>query len=215
MVKRTLLSLAALVIVLESYQLATESTSVTSVLANMAFDNNLHEVVPAKFFRASQMSPEDLRDFVTSRKIRTVIDLRMNPKSNSSAYQGDNEKLEQIGVSYRHFPLLGSKEMTQEQLLALLNLLDEVEEPIVVNCSSGTHRSGVVTAIYLMEKQGMSYQEAISQLSPKYGFIASERKLKSYFSGRPTIDNVIWRYGKARENNPELTFRAWVEAGME
>lgn len=214
MVKKTLLSLVGFFVVLESYQLATESTSVTSVLANMAFENNLHEVAPRKFYRSSEMTVRKIENLVAKKQLRSVIDVRMDPHNLPVSYMGEETALSQIGVSYHHLPLKGSQEMTQEQLLELMKLIDEIEEPALVHCSSGTHRSGVVAAIYLMEKLGVPYEEAALQLSSRYGFISSERKLKSYFSGKPTIDNVIWRYGNAYKQDPNLTFRAWVERGM-
>jgi uncharacterized protein (TIGR01244 family) len=215
--KAVLKTSAVLLLVLgsfEIYQLTTESTSFTSSIAHVVFANNLHEVVPGKFYRSSEVKVRDFIPEVKRLGVHTVIDVRLGPKTLSHEYLGEEEALQRAQVYYRHFPLTGSKEMTKTQVLSLLKLLDEAAPPLLVHCSSGTHRSGVVSAIYLMEKEGVPFEEAIKQLSPKYGFFAAERRLKSVISGRPTIDNILWRYGEFLKNNPGVTFRGWVERYM-
>lgn len=198
---------------LELYQLASESTSITSAVSNIVFQHNLHEVVPGRLYRSAEMKPGDLKELMKEKGIKSIIDLRMNPKAVPESYFGESEAVESLGASYKHFPLMGSKEMELEQVKNLLSLLDRVETPVLVHCSSGTHRSGLVSAIWLMEKEGVPFNEAKEQLSSKYGFFLTERKLKSLVSGRWTIDNILWRYQEANSRSP-IAFREWVERGM-
>jgi len=198
----------------ETYQLTTESTSFTSSFAHVLFSNNLHEIVPSEIYRSSEMPVSTFVSETQRLGIKTVLDVRLGPDKLSKEYLGEAEALNAVGINYIHFPLKGSREMTQEQVADLLKLLNSAENPLLVHCSSGTHRSGVVTAIYLMDVKGLPYHEAIQQMSGKYGFFRFEREIKSAVSGRPTIDNILWRYGEFLEKHPNVKFREWVDAGM-
>jgi uncharacterized protein (TIGR01244 family) len=198
----------------ECYQLTTENTTITSSVAHLMFSNNLHEVMPAKLYRSGQMPVKTLLEETTRLGVKTVLDLRMEPDPVAKNDVQEEFALKPVGVSYLHFPLLGSREMKSEQVLELLRILNSVEGPLLVHCSSGTHRTGIVSAIYLMDVQGVPYEEAIRQMSAKYGFFKFEREIKSAFSGHPTIDNILWRYGEYLKKDPKIKFRDWVKAEL-
>lgn len=198
---------------LEGYQIGSEDTSFTSAIAQILFTNNLHEVRANELYRSAEMIPSEMAEVVREKNIKTVLDVRAGPKDLSPEYTGEEEAVSKVGAKYLSFPMIGSKEISQKSLIELLNLLENIEPPFLVHCTSGTHRSGAVAAIWLMEKDGISFEEAMKQLSPKYGYFYLERKLKSKIQGHPTIDNVLWRYGEAQEKE-KITFREWVEKGM-
>lgn len=211
--KKALLIIILLIVLLEGYQLATEETTITSALAHIFFTNNLHEVRTHELFRSAEMKPAEMAAVVKERGIKTVLDVRAGPNQLSPEYTGEEKAVDDVGGKYLSFPMVGSRELSEESILNLLNLIDTIEPPLLVHCTSGTHRSGAVAAIWLMERDGASFDEAMKQLSAKYGYFYLERQLKSKIQGHPTIDNVLWRYGEAlkREN---ISFRKWVESGM-
>ena len=210
--KKALLFFLFVLVLLEGYQIATEDTSFTSAISQILFTNNLHEVRVNELFRSAEMIPTEMASFVKEKNIKTVLDVRAGPKDLSSEYTGEEEAVSKVGAKYVSFPMIGSKEISQGSLLELLSLLEKVEPPLLVHCTSGTHRSGAVAAIWLMDRDGVSFDEAMKQLSAKYGYFYLERKLKSKIQGHPTIDNVLWRYGEAQEKE-KITFREWVEKG--
>lgn len=212
--KKSLLLLLFILVLLEGYQVATEDTSFTSAVAQIFFTNNLHEVRPNELFRSAEMVPDEMARIVKERNIKTVLDVRAGPKDLSPEFTGEEEAVNKVGAKYLSFPMIGSKEISQEALLELLSLLEKVEPPLLVHCTSGTHRSGAVAAIWMMDRDGVSFEEAIKQLSAKYGYFYLERKLKSKIQGHPTIDNVLWRYGEAQKKE-KISFRDWVEKGMQ
>lgn len=91
--------------------------------------------------------------------------------------------------------------------------LDEAVPPILVHCTSGTHRTGVVAAIWLIHKEGLLPEKAVGQLSSKFGFFYPERALKSLVQGQPTIDSIVWSYLHANEHQ-RIAFRDWIRSGM-
>jgi protein-tyrosine phosphatase len=49
-----------------------------------------------------------------------------------------------------------------DQMLALLD--DEATYPVLIHCHAGLHRTGVLTAVYRMEYQGWSTNEAYREM---------------------------------------------------
>src|SRR5262245_58159882 len=50
-------------------------------IGRMFLARNQHVVVPGRFYRSAQLSPDELKQFVTRNNIRTVINLRGRPAS--------------------------------------------------------------------------------------------------------------------------------------
>lgn len=203
--------LAGCVIYFESQQVGSEETVFTSSVANVFFKDNFHSVADGKFYRSAEMSSDRLTERIAENHIRTVIDLRLGQEDAAEATQLEEETTKKSGATYVHFPLRGSRTLPREKLEKLLEVLDHAETPILVHCSSGTHRSGLVSAIWLVEKEGVPVDVAAEQLSPAFGFFRSERALKSFIQGHPTIDNVFWSYQERARLHP-ITFREWVES---
>jgi len=192
-------------------QIIGETTYFTSFAANFIFKNNLHEVVPGRFFRSAEMNPSDLSKTIKEHGIKTVIDLRLEIADND-AEQGITEKevVEKAGGSYLHIPFSSARANQKEQLEQLLDAFDSVKTPILVHCSSGTHRSGVASAIWLIEKEGAPIEQAENQISAKYGYFQLERDIKAFFQGKPTLDAVLRYYAQANESE-RITFRDWLQ----
>ena len=213
MIKKLFLFIVLSLLLLESYQVFTEETTITSALAQILFSNNLHEVRANELYRSGEIVPGELAKIVKEKGIKTVLDVRADPKNLSRKYTGEEQAVTEVGATYLSFPMLGSKEMSKESILELLDLVQKIEPPLLVHCTSGTHRSGVVAVIWLMQRDGVSFDEAMKQLSAKYGYFYFERKLKSVIQGHPTIDNVLWRYGEALKKE-KIPFKEWVERDM-
>ena len=211
--KKIFLLVVICLVLLESYQLFTEDTTITSSLAQLIFSNNLHEVRKNELFRSAEMKPAEMAAVVKDRGIKTVLDVRANPNDLSPEYMGEDKAVAEVGATYRSFPMVGSRELPQKSVLELLDIVDKAEPPLLVHCTSGTHRSGLVAAIWLMERDGVSFEEAEKQLSARFGYFYLERKLKSTIQGHPTLDNLLWRYGEYKRKD-DISFRTWVEKGM-
>lgn len=212
------LGLVAVPALLVAPQMVSETTAVTSYIANTIFSSNLHEVVPARFFRSAEMSRAELQKTIQQRGIKTVIDLRLDQDAPDSTGLSESAAAAAAGASYLHLPFSSARADQLDQIAKLLAAYDTAALPILVHCSSGTHRSGVAAALWLMTKEDRSYDEAMSQLTPKYGFFRFERDLKSFFQGAPTLDMIFSQYrdaaSKVSEGAP-LSLKSWVAAQIE
>lgn len=201
---------AIILFLVEVPQLLTETTAVTSFITRLVFHNNFYVVSAGKFYRSAEMSKEELTKTIGEYGLRTVIDLRKSDYRDLGR-NGLQERqvVENAGARYVHLPMVGSREPSPQVLQELLDVYDRNPEPILVHCSSGTHRSGVASAIWLLAKENASFKIAQEQLSPRFGFFRFERDLKSFIQGHPTIDKLLWRYKEASENG-KISFRDWV-----
>jgi protein tyrosine phosphatase (PTP) superfamily phosphohydrolase (DUF442 family) len=210
--KKTALFLLALLIALEGVQLATDSTAVTSSVANMIFKNNLHEVVPQTLFRSAQMSGPEMERTVQEHGIKTVVDLRLRPKLDAPGARSEQEVVSSLGATYVHFPMSSARVPEERQVQELLKMLPNLKTPVLVHCSSGTHRSGFFAAVWMMLREGASLERAKEQLGLKYGFVGAERQVKQWFQGHETLDDVIWRYEEAYKQSG-VPLLAWLQSG--
>ena len=186
----------------ESVQLSSGSTLFTSYLANVIFEHNFHAVIPGRLYRSGAMSDRELAETVRQNGISTVIDLRISEID-------QNDVVAAEGAHRIHVPLAGTRIPSPSEVQRLISAFDSASEPVLVHCSSGTHRSGVASAIWMLYKEHASLAEARRQLSSEYGFFSWERDLKSLWQGHPTIDHLIDLIAKADARG--IGFQAWLE----
>ena len=194
------------------YQMESDSTAVTSSLANLVFRNNLHEVVPGKFFRSAQMARSELAAVIEKHGIKSVIDLRLDEDAPDKTGATEAQTAASHGAEYRHIGFSSSKAAQRPSILALLKAYDEMPLPILVHCSSGTHRSGVASALWLLDKEMSTPEIALEQLSFRFGYFQVERDLKAWRTGRPTLDRVVSEYAKVAHANGAPPLRRWLSS---
>ena len=187
-----------------------ETTYFTSFASNFLFHNNLHVVAPGRFYRSAQMSREDIQSTIQRLGIRTVIDLRLNNDEPDASGRTQRETVERQGATYLHIPFSSARANQIDRLQNLVRAYESSPRPILVHCSSGTHRSGVASAVWLLDRENAPIETALEQITLRYGFIQWERDLKALFQGEPTLDTVLTDYAKAAAAEP-LTFREWLE----
>jgi hypothetical protein len=157
--------------------------------AQYAHAKRLREVTPGRFYRSGQMTASGLRDAIERFHIKTVVNLQHeNPDPlMPEAWQRkpsihESEVCEGLKVRYVLLTpdiLPQPNDVTKEPpvVAEFLKLLDdETAYPILIHCKAGLHRTGRLTAIYRMEKQGWGVGEALRELRANgYGYyMASE-----------------------------------------
>ncbi|HVF90547.1 MAG TPA: hypothetical protein VNH22_10810 [Blastocatellia bacterium] len=119
--------------------------------------------------------------------IRTLVDLR-------SAYDHTVEieaAAEGLGLSYHRVPLsvwYGPSDSEAKRFLSIV--ADRSKGPFFVFCSDGMHRTGEMSAIYRIDREGWKIERALKEMD-EVGF-------KPYYY---TLRNYVWTY--ARKFRPE------------
>ena len=67
------------------------------------------------------------------------------------------QSVEQHGMRYVRIPMSTRKAPTAQQLETFLSIVNDTQSlPVYVHCVGGKHRTGVMTAVYRMIKDGIS-----------------------------------------------------------
>jgi len=98
--------------------------------------------------------------------VKTVIDLQK---------EGDEEELalmEPAGMEYVRIPMTTRVPPTAEQLAQFLALGNEpTNQPVYVHCRERRHRTGMMTAVYRMTKDGRTADQAFREMKAfKFGW---------------------------------------------
>jgi protein tyrosine/serine phosphatase len=166
------------------------------------FYMNRHRVSD-RVWRSAQPSPVGLQR-EKRRGIRTVLCVRGSFPFRP--WPLEQEACERLGLDLYKLHIRGREAPTQNELLALVDLLETAEYPLLIHCKSGADRSGFVAAVYLLAIERRSPAEALAELSVRYGHLRSSRA--------GILSEVIKAYrddGSARG----LTFRKWVETAYD
>lgn len=147
-----------------------------------AHAKRLRVVVPGRIYRSGEMTAEGFADAFARIGIRTVINVQddfPDPDLNETYFNRhtvhESEWCARHGVRYVALApdLISRRAVAREhphvidQFLSLLD--DESNYPILIHCKAGLHRTGVLCAVYRMEYQGWSNDEAYAELKA-HGF---------------------------------------------
>jgi protein tyrosine/serine phosphatase len=97
--------------------------------------------------------------------VKTVVNL-----TNDTDGEAEEQRMvEQHGMKYVSIPMTTRKPPTDAQIAAFFAAVEE-EGGVYVHCVGGRHRTGVMTAIYRMTKDGLSGEQAFQEMKQyKYG----------------------------------------------
>jgi protein tyrosine phosphatase (PTP) superfamily phosphohydrolase (DUF442 family) len=86
-------------------------------------------------------------------------------------FEYDVDELRRRGVGVYHKPIVDFSAPGLIELHEIVELINRCEKPVLVHCSGGRGRSGVIAVAYLMATQGLDYYEALwraRSVEPKY-----------------------------------------------
>lgn len=167
----------------------TQPTTIFPKILSLA--DNFHVVESGKLYRSQQMSAQDLEKCIKTYGIKTVINLRgVNPSK--KWWIEEKSVLEKHNVAFFNIPMDAHELTSKEHLLELLNIYDTASLPIIVHCKVGADRTGEAVALWMLEKQGKTKEEALKALSIDYGHNATgfpaKRFLIEIWQGRAWLE---------------------------
>jgi len=177
----------------------------TFTFRNPWFRGNLGVVDDGLVFRSAQ--PTDrLPELVADRRLATVLNLRGGSDADPW-YAAEVAAVRRLGVDFYDLPLVATARPTRKQLLMILDLLDRCKYPLLIHCKSGSDRTGMVSALYLMSRKGVPPERAEAEFSLYYGHvpILGTRRLHE-----PFREYADW-LGSRRLAHTPGRFRDWVE----
>lgn len=122
--------------------------------------------VNGAYLRGAQPEGSDYTDLARL-GVKTVINLIGDEDLDAT----EQASVEKHGMRYVPIPMSTRKAPTAQQLETFLSVVnDPASQPVYVHCVGGRHRTGVMTAVYRMIKDGISGAEAFAEMKRfKYG----------------------------------------------
>jgi len=130
--------------------------------------------VDAHYFRGSQPSGHDYAD-LAALGIKTVINL-----TSDDAQASEPSMVTAAGMQYVQIPMTTHTVPTPDELQKFLQIVnDSGNQPVYVHCVGGSHRTGVMTAVYRMTADRWTAVRAFAEMKTfKFGpdYLHSEFK---------------------------------------
>lgn len=159
---------------------------------------NLHEVAPG-VWRSAQPSPRDIRK-LAKRGLRTVVNLR-GPRDCGS-YRLEQQACAKYGVELIDFKMRSRGVPSPATIHEACALFERIQYPVLFHCKSGADRAGMMSALYLLLREGRPVEEAARQLSLRYGHFRQ--------ADTGVLDHFLDTYREQTADAP-MDFLQWVD----
>jgi protein tyrosine/serine phosphatase len=158
-----------------------------------------HHQIATGAWRAAQPAPSDIRRMAKA-GVQTIVNLR--GERDCGAYRLQIAACERHGIKMEELIVKSRAAPTRAQVHEAQALFARIEHPIVLHCKSGADRAGLASTLYLILKKGVPVEQAVAQLSARYG----------HFKQADTgiIDAFFQRYLDDIKRQP-MPFLQWVD----
>lgn len=129
---------------------------------------NFHAVEDGVLYRSAQLSLGQFRERIKVNGIRTIINLRgSNP--GKRWYDDELDASKNANVQHIDFALSAIREVSDDQVARLIELLRDSPRPILVHCEGGADRAGLASALFELFLENKPALVARTQLSLRFG----------------------------------------------
>jgi protein tyrosine phosphatase (PTP) superfamily phosphohydrolase (DUF442 family) len=137
---------------------------IAAVAAYRLGPKHLLTVEPGRLYRSAVLPPEQLADVVERYGIRTVVNLRSELENGKGDwYAAQKRLLAGLGVEQVDLPMDTGHPPSDAVLARWLELIDDAARaPILVHCEYGVIRTGMLVAVYEIEKRGLGREDALA-----------------------------------------------------
>lgn len=150
-------------------------------------------------YRAAQPAPHQIRQ-AARLGVRTIVNLRGERMCGS--YWLEQAACRRHGLKLVNYQVRSRAAPSREELRGARELFERVEYPILMHCKSGADRAGLMSVLYQHLRGGVPIEQAIKQLSLRYGHIRQ--------ADTGVLDAFFERYLADTKDRP-MPFFDWVE----
>lgn len=169
------------------------------------FYSNTHEVSSGRVWRSFQPSPAMLERW-KAKGVKTVINLRGDKPSGH--YFLEEDACKALGLTLIPFRVFSRDAPSKEALHGARDLFGRIEYPAMMHCKSGADRAGLMASLYLFFHEGRPLDEAMGQLSLRYGHV---RHGKTGVIDHVFEDYIAYARGKGISLSSVEAFFDWVD----
>lgn len=114
--------------------------------------------VNGTYYRGGQPDGRDYAD-LAGLGVKTIIDLQNNGDSREASAAA------RAGLTLLRVPMSSTSVPSKAQIETFLRLVnDPANQPVYVHCKGGRHRTGIMTAIYRMAREGWTADRAYDEM---------------------------------------------------
>lgn len=132
---------------------------------------NYHQVTP-NLWRSAQPAPHQIL-WLHKQGLRTIINLRGGRDFGS--FPLEVESCETLGIPIEELVIRSREAPTCETIFAAKDLFERLTYPALIHCKSGADRAGFMSVLYLILHEQRPLDEAMAQLSLRYGHFKSSK----------------------------------------
>ena len=148
------------------------------------FYPNFDTVVDGELYRSAQLTPSQLKSYISEKQIATVINLR-GAEPNEGWWLAETACCKESGVTHHDFAWTNSNPPSKKELLGFVEVCRNTPKPVLVHCRGGADRTALACALYLHHLKHRDEAEARECYSVRYGHIpwasSSVRKWNELF----------------------------------
>lgn len=161
------------------------------------FWTNYAEIAPG-VFRSNQPTEARFKRY-HARGLKSVVNLR--GADVYAHYKYEERICHQLGIGLTNWKLTARNAPQVEDINEVIDILGRVQKPVLFHCKSGADRAGLASAIYLMEFEGKTVQEAQKQLNVRFFHLD--------FTATGVLDYMLWVF-EERSKISVIGFKEWM-----
>ncbi|RLA07593.1 MAG: hypothetical protein DRQ51_05640 [Gammaproteobacteria bacterium] len=149
-------------------------------------------------YRSAQLNSLNTSYYLQKYKIKTVLNLRGEPKSGTKWFDDEKKRVEQNGAQLISYDMFAGRFYDYKATSDLVNILRDSPKPLLIHCLNGADRTSLVSALYSYGVLNQTQDEAFKQLSWYYGHvpffrphvIAMDNSLLNYIKKRESVNKI-------------------------
>jgi Swiss Army Knife protein, DSP-PTPase phosphatase domain len=166
---------------------------------------NFGVVDPGLVYRAAQPGVE-LTRLVRGYRIASILNLRGGSRDDPW-YVAELNVARDQGLEFYDLPMSACRRPMRRELLVLLDLFEHCRYPLLIHCKSGSDRTGLACALYLMSRRGEPPGWAVRGFTLKHGHVPLFGPEHLH---EPFREYEAWLKARGLDHSP-ARFRDWVE----
>jgi protein tyrosine/serine phosphatase len=178
----------------------------SSIFGDHAFVRMVYlnrHAVSKKLWRSAQPTPGQIARFARA-GVRTIVSLRGGRRHGS--WPLEVEACRVHGLQFVELVVRSRGAPDRQTILDAAKFFKTLDYPALIHCKSGADRAGFVAALYRIVEEGATADEALRQLSWRYGHF--------HWAKTGILDAFFERYRDEGEAKG-IPFLEWVETGYD
>jgi protein tyrosine/serine phosphatase len=128
---------------------------------------NFHVVKDGVLYRSAQMTPSGFQRAWNDYRFKTVVVIREGNRTDDQVEEAfcKDHGIKFVRLAPRNWGPIDGIVPADKELARFFEVMDDpANQPVLVHCFAGAHRTGAYVAVYRMEYDGWSNDEAIAEM---------------------------------------------------